>query len=175
MDINKEITKDPRFWAVAIPAVLFFWALITTIQMAYAHSALQRQQQITKTTLKDARYVIRVLKASGKDSLSSVQGRFDSISSAMRCAQAAHIPQSNFAYGETRAPDRQKDGSYLHRETYKISNVKLLQIARFIDYAENNFSNLRCSQVSISPARSNKKDAWNATVYFQYLERATPK
>ena len=62
-----------------------------------------------------------------------------------------------------------KDGSVKHHETYKISNVKLLNAVKFIDYAEREFANVSCIDLKLTALPSKTKDAWDAIIVFEYL------
>ena len=173
MEFDRNMLKSRNVWAVLIPAVLAIWSIGATANMIQFRGDARDQIERTEEVQMNVRSIVSILKRSGRGDLlpASIDRSFQSITSARLCARAAGISESRWHLGESPKPRQQKDGSLLHRETFKINGVKLIQIAKFIDFAERNYSSLNCSQVDIKPSRKKGKDSWDATINLEYLKR----
>ena len=173
MQFDRNMLKNRTVWAVLIPAVLAIWSIAATANMIHYRGETRDQIERTEEVEMNVRSIVSILKRSGRGDLlpSSIDRGFESITSARLCAKTAGISESRLYRGESPKPKLQKDGSLLHRETFKINGVKLVHIAKFIDYAERSYSSLNCPQVIIIPSRKKGKDSWDATINFEYLKR----
>ncbi len=170
--MDTSFLKKFQVWAVVIPAVLGIWALTSTVKMASQRQATQKQQDLTLQTERSARGILRILAKSGNTNLPGGGSRnFDGVASARTCATQALIPESRLNRLESSKPDRQKDGTILHSETYKLTGVSVLQTAQFIDVAERNYDLLNCTTLDLTPVRSKTRDSWDAAIRLQYLEK----
>jgi len=172
MQYDRAMLKKPQFWAVIVPAILSVWAIGATAKMFKYRSEADYQIELTSDSRNNARSIASVLKRAGRYDLleTSLYRSFNRVTSARQCAKAAAIPESQLYRGESSKPKQQKDGSFLHRENFHLNSVRLIQIAKFIDYAEQNYTSLICTGVTIAPARKKSKDSWDATINFQYLK-----
>lgn len=172
MNLTKETFKQPQTWAVLIPALLCLWALSSLAAMNSAGSSADKQIEQSQKAQADARQIRAIMKETGAVNLPGATSReFDTFTSVRACAKAAFIPETKLPKGESHASTRQADGSYLTRESYSINTVSLLQLARFIDHAENDYVSVTCTNLTLNHARSKLKDAWDATLDIQYITR----
>lgn len=171
--MDTEILKQPRTWAIVIPVLLAVWAFGALINMLGHRSQAENLLDRSVGVIKDARLILNAMEESGVQAMDVASvAEFNGLASARVCARAGLISESRVIRGESGNPMPQKNGSILHRETYKLKSVKLEQIARFVDCAERRFSNVNCSQLGIERARSKDRDSWDVTVSFQYLTNA---
>ena len=173
MDFDAKMLKKPEAWAVIVPAVLVVWSIGTTLKMLDCRNRALSQRDQSRQVQANVHTIKSILRRSGHQDISdaSINIEFDRVSSARRCAKEALITESKLHRIESPNAKPQKDGSFLFRETFKLNSIKLLQIARFIDFAERNYSSLNCTQATIYPARIKTKDSWDATINFQYLKK----
>ncbi len=169
--LNRQIFRQPLFWAIVLPVVLAFWALSTALAMSERHRRADDQVKTAQEIDQQARHILDQLSEHG--GLGRVTGRtFDGLQSALECAAFAGIQQKQIDRMDAPKLKKLKDGSYLHRETYKLNFVRVEQTARFIDYAENAFLDVSCYDLSLVNMKvADKKDRWEATVYLAYLEK----
>ncbi|MBN1765711.1 MAG: hypothetical protein JW860_10670 [Sedimentisphaerales bacterium] len=172
MDMDIQKLKQPKTWGVAIPFILTIWALISTFSMMNARTQAQNQIQNTQKIWEESNSIVTILKKAGQDDTGDItlQGSFDRVGSVLQSAKHALIVESKVERVESSSPKIQKDGSLLYRETYNLKNVKLLQIAKFIDYAERSFSSTSCTHITIIPSRNMRQDSWDANITFQYIK-----
>ena len=168
IDINT--LKKPYAWAIIIPALLFVWAVGSTVTMAGNQKNTNRRLENTEKALNIAEDISNITrKARGRNSAEAMVQKFTFVDSTLKCAKAAGIPKSKVKHINTPRPKHQKKGAAQRSEKCKLNAVLMLQIASFIDYAEQNFSSVHCSQLSISPSPDKKnKDSWDATINFVY-------
>ena len=173
LQLNKELIRKPVFWAILIPALLLVWTIPVALSMAQ-HAATKKKALINIRAVEDnAQQILRLLGVKGTDlgtPGTESQNFFTGKASAMACVRFAQIPVSRWIHGEAARPKPQKDGSILHKETYKLLGVKFLQIAQFIDHAERHFSNVNCDNLTLTYAPANIKDSWDATIHLEYIE-----
>jgi len=171
LQINKEVFYKPYFWAIFVPAFLSFWAIAAAFTLNSVHDEANRRVNDARETDENGRDIMEYLTRSGKLGLEGGIGNaFEGIKSARECAFTARIPEARLVRLESSKIKSLKSGRQLHRETYKLSNVKLLQIALFIDYAEQTYLNVSCHDLSMVFVKGKGKDLWEATVYLAYLE-----
>jgi len=172
MEIDKTMLRKPMVWAVIIPVVLGVWGIQSTVKILRSHERVQRQTEETKEVCRNAQSIASIMKRLGRTNLNKTQmfKSFDRVTSARQCARGALIPESKMQRIESFDPKLTKDKTWLFRESYKLNGVKLLQIAKFIDFAERSFDSLNCTQVTVYPARVKSKDAWDATISLQYVK-----
>ena len=172
MKIDKNTFKQPQTWAVIVPAILFLWVLGALIAMNQAQAASDKQLASAEKVQADARMIVDLMQEIGAVNISDAMSRqFDPITSVRACAKAAFIPESKLPKGESFKSKVQSDGSLLTRESYRLSGVRLLQVARFIDHAERDYSSVSCTQLAMTHARSKQKDSWDVTLDLQYITR----
>ena len=173
LEFNIKLLKKARFWAVAVPCVLLVWTVVESAAVWSQSDEASKKLRQSQSVQEAAREIVAILRESGQGELGGAALReFDAITSARLCAEAAIISEERLLRGESSKPKPQKDGSMLHRESYRLNGVHLLQVAKFIDYAERNFSSLNCTELTLTPLRSKSKDAWDANIDLQYLRKA---
>jgi len=170
MELNVEMLKKPFTWALIIPSVLGLWTIIATVKMVGIRTEAGKQAQVARLVEKKVQEIESIRKRTGEAEGSLIRS-FDLASSTRECAEAAQIPEAKIIRGENSRSKQQKDGKFQHTQSYKLKSIKLIQIARFIDFAEINYSSLHCAKLQINPARSKSKDAWDATITFIYLKK----
>lgn len=170
IELNKELLKNIYFWAAAIPLVLSIWTLFSLLGYSDTKNRAERKiatlEQVEDNAL-DIYLIKRKMPGSGlaEGELRPFMGK----KSAYACAKLAGIDENHWTRGESSSAKKLKDGSLLHRETYKLTKVRLLQIVQFIDNAELRFSNVSCPNFSLAYARTKSKDSWDATINLEYL------
>jgi hypothetical protein len=172
--MNLELLKKPYAWAIIIPALLLIWTISAAAGMFSQRDKTQNQVETASTVEKNARQIINLLNRSGRsDLIGSALPPFGGMDSARACADAATIPLTRLTRGESGGkPKKDKQGRLLHRENYKLHRVRLLQIARFVDHAERDYSSLSCTQLMLTSIVGDKNsDSWDATVSLQYFTR----
>jgi len=173
MDFNFDIDtlKKPYVWAVLVPSVLTIWALVASATMFGQRREAIYQRNLNRDVQKNTQRIAQIRQKLSHTTMAGAHRNFQGIASARDCARIARISEIQLSRAESYKPQRQKDGSVLHRETYKLNKVRLLRIVQFIDYAERNFSSLTCTRLSITPVPSKTKDVWDANISIQYLVR----
>ena len=149
--------------------LLLFWVLISF----YTNGGIKKQyaKAISKAkSVEDTRDdIVMNMKKLGLKNTSEISEPFNDLDSIRKCAKYSRIKGSQIKVAGASALKAMKDGSVKHHETYKIKNVKLLNVVKFIDYAERQFANVSCIDLKLSPIPSKTKDAWDAVVVFEYL------
>jgi len=172
LQLNKDLIRKPIFWAILIPALLIVWTIPAALNMASQAGIKKRALSNIRPVEDNAQRILRLRGVKGTDlgtdSIGS-QKLFTGKASAFACARFAQISESRWPRGEATRPKTQKDGSILHKETYKLLGVKFLQIAQFIDHAERHFSNVNCDNLTLTYAPAKVKDSWNATIHLEYI------
>ena len=170
-DINR--LKKPQSWAVIVPACLTIWALWATFNMMDRSGYAEAQVESARKTQKVALEIMARLREVGGGNLADTElQHFDLVTSAQQCADAAIIPLAKLLRGASSSGKTRKDGSVQHNQNYRLNGVRMLQIAKFIDYAEQNYASLNCTKLDIVPSTSHDiKDSWDATISLQYLEK----
>ena len=172
LKIDKELLYKPYFWAICVPAFLGLWAIAVAFTLNNAHDKATRSIKNARDTDENGREILHYLTRSGKLGLEGGIGKaFEGVKSARECARVARIPEARLVRLESSKIKSLKSGKQLHRETYKLSKVKLLQIALFIDNAEQSYLNVSCHDLSMVFVKGKGKDLWEATVYLAYLEK----
>lgn len=171
MTLDKDLFRQPRFWQIAVPALLFLYAAGATFDMFAQKKNAQEQKSITENAYQHAREIKGILDKVGSQSTVTSETRaFDGVASARKCAQVADIPEVRLSRGESSSPKKDKDGTVKIMESFKLRGVKLIQIARFVDFAEKNYDTLKCTQITITNSRNPKKDHWDADINMQYTK-----
>ena len=172
MNINYDILKKPMAWSIIVPGVLLIWMLISLSGMVYSKDNWRRSQTSLEKTLGYKKEILSLLKKSGTDTPTASIQNYDGLDSALVCADYAEIDNASIKRKQTSAPKQERGSDrWLYHESYDLSSVKLLQIAKFIDYAERNFSSLYCKKLDIRPASDNKKNSWDAAITFHYFKQ----
>ncbi len=148
----KQYLRQPQTLAIAAPALLAIVLLMSFVHMRNTRQEARFQIQNVRDSMRYASQ-IKML----RDSSLGTSGRnFSGISSVQECARAAGIAEENISRGESSKPSSQPDGY-------------LLQIAKFIDHAERNYSDLQCTQLALIPTPgAGSRDNWSATLTLSY-------
>ena len=174
MDFNfdRKTLRNPWLWVVVVPVVFTIWTLVVTVSMFGYRSDALSKQNTCRVVQKHTRDIMDIRREMGDAALANnSSNNFQGIISARACAKVARISENRLFRAEGSRPRLQSDGSWLHSETYKLNNVRLLQIVQFIDHAERNFYALTCEQLSITPIPRKIKDAWDAGIKIQYRKK----
>ena len=173
MKIDKETLKQPQTWALLIPSILLIWTITSTHAMVKVGRVAERNAKSARKVHNNAQKIRVILEELGERNVSGAMvGEYDAITSVRDCAKAAMIPESKLSKGESSKPKLQKDGSVLYRDEYRFIGIRLLQLARFIDHAERNYTSVTCTKLSMDDAKGKRKDSWDATVDLQYYKRS---
>ncbi|MBN1435768.1 MAG: hypothetical protein JW936_01725 [Sedimentisphaerales bacterium] len=167
--MDTELFKKPTTWAVLIPAIALLVAIYCTISMLGERKESDILAETADKAFKDARYIIQMTGIANNNTAGETARYFDGIASARECAAAAVIPEHKLLRVESGSPQAQADGTFLRRETYHLDQVRLTQIAYFIDYAERGYRDLVCTTLTIRKARSRERDLWDLTATIEYL------
>jgi hypothetical protein len=172
VQFNKELLRNIYFWAITIPVILAIWSLSSAISSAEIKDQARRKIAALEKVNKSSREIRMMMRTSSGSGLARGDAiAFNGKKSAYECAKLARISDTQLTRGESASSKKLKDGSEMYRETYKLSKVRLLQVVKFIDHAEMNFSDVNCSTFSLSYSRAKSKDSWDATVNLEYLIR----
>ena len=172
MDITKEDFKKPQTWAFLIPAILLVAALFCWLSMNSAASAANKEIKNAIIATEAANGIIEIKRKSNID-LSDGAGKreFETVSSFIECAEASGITASSMKKLSGEQPKTLRGGQKEYREVIEITNIRIEQLGKFIDFAETNFESLDCTDISISPsANKSSKDRWNAVVQFRHIK-----
>ncbi len=172
MDINRDDLKKPEFWAIVSPAALLLIGLIVMFNMHSVRADSESKLRTAKKVVTNAKELLQITKKSGFDLMTeSNLEDFETLTSMMKCATAAKIPDGNIQHIAGEKPKKQRDGKMLYRERFELHNVRMEQIGLFVDYAENNYNSLSCNSISITPfSNKSNKDRWNTTVQFEHVK-----
>ncbi len=175
IQIDRDTIRHPLFWAVVIPILLLGVTVYLYYNLSDTRRLALRQQETADEILKHVEAIKhlrqRVSLTDSDSELPYTIREFNSISSARVCAEHAYIGTSKIERISVGTPKKQKDGSELISEKYNIKNVKLIEIAMFIDHAERQFDSVRCSQVAINHSRNKGRNTWDANIDLQYLRK----
>lgn len=172
IQFNKELVKNIYFWAIAVPAILMIWSLFSALGSAEVKELSQRKMSALEKVNKSSQEIRMILRKSpGVGMVGGGDAVFLGKKSAYECAKLARISDTQMTRGESSSSKKLKDGSEMHRETYKLRKVRLLQVVQFIDHAEMNYADVSCSTFSLSYTRTQSKDSWDATINLEYLNR----
>ena len=172
MTLDKQSLKRPDFWAVVVPIILFLWLVFVAFGLADAREESSgRLADMDKVSADMAKIRKIIAEAGGADLSGGSIGDFEGISSARKCAEAAKIKEDRLSRLESMRPRIEKGDRVVYHETYRLDHVNILQVARFIDFAERGFYKVNCAQLFLVKARTKQKDSWDATVDFQYQRK----
>jgi hypothetical protein len=143
---------------------------VSLVNCSGEKSACERLLEDRKETLRYARQIKLMQERSDRGELAAALEHWDGKASAGECARAAGVPLDRLARGESSTPRRLRDGGILHSETYRLRAVRLLQAARFLDYAEENFATITCENLQLTPAGGHDGDSWDVTCRLRYVE-----
>lgn len=173
MPLDMGTMKKPQTWAVIIPVLLLIWAAEATVSMHGKRATAQNTIRTASQMGGIANDIDIMIKKAGGDASAAAQLEdFDLVTSTLKCAEAAAISPNRLSRGDSSAPKKQKNSTSLqYTENLKLTGVRMMQLAKFIEYAERNFSSLTCDQLSIVPSHGQKtKDTWDVTVTFRYTK-----
>ena len=167
--MDLQIFKKLNTWAVIVPALFGLWAVSASWSMWSSRSLAERRTKNVEQVIKDARLILLMEKRAG----AQLTGRtslepFKGMTSARQYARAASISESRLSQGKTTGrPASARDGTVVRIQTYNIEQVRLLQIAQFVDFAERNFAETKCSDLAIERAPGKTRDNWKVNVALQ--------
>ncbi len=172
MDITKDDFKKPETWAILTPALLLIVAMFFWFSMNKAANAAEKEIKNAARATEAANGIIDIKRKSNIDLDGNAGKReFETVSSFIECAQAAGIASSNMKKLSGEQPKTLRNGQKEYREVIEISNIRIEQLGKFIDFAESNFLSLDCTDISISPsANKSSKDRWSAVVQFKHIK-----
>jgi len=172
MASNVDWLKKKQFWITAVPAVLAIWAIGITVKLLDQRRAAIDQVDQTQQVWDKALKIESISKEIGSDALlaDSLPKNLKRIASVRRCVKDALIIESKWTRGETSEGRSQKDGSSIYTETNSFKDIRLLQIAMFVDSMEQNDPSVKCDSVTIKPSSNKKKDSWDVDIKFKYLK-----
>ena len=172
MDITREDLKKTESWAVLIPAILLIIALFFWLGMSNAEHEAQKEIRKAKRAVDAASEIIELKRNSNIDLSDGADKReFETVSSFIECARNAGIPTSSMKKLSGEQPKTLKGGRKEYQEVIEVTNVRMEQLGKFIDYGETNFKSLDCTDITITPSpNKNSVDRWNATVHFKHIK-----
>ena len=168
--MNRALLRDRRLWMVGVPAVLGLAVLVSLSQMAGAKRAAKGQAATAAEVNKDARRIVTLLRQSGQALGDGDLPRFLGAASATECAKAAKIPIRLVQQVSSSVPQKMRDGQVEHQERYTLQGVRLLQVALFIDCAEQHYAKLTCSNLMLTALQGKTPDSWLTVVTLKYSE-----
>ncbi len=167
--IDKESLQKPEFWMVVVPLVLGLWAMLSLFSV-YAKSS---RAEVKIKNIKRVEQDAKLIKES-QEKLGGVTGQnaikeFQGLDSANQWAKNERLKESSMPRVESPTPKINKsDGTIINRETYVFSKIRLLQLVKFVDFVESNYSNTSCTNIVINYVRTKSKDSWDARVNLEY-------
>ncbi|MCF7957494.1 MAG: hypothetical protein K9M57_03490 [Phycisphaerae bacterium] len=169
-EINKETFKKPFTWAIIIPLVLLLGASLATAKMYTAKSKAVKYEGIYLKVAGMADRIDAIKKDAGIEGAVDTQLEdFMQVNSGRACAKAANIHESRMSQETSYAPKKLKDGRFKYKEIFKLKSVHMLQVAKFVEHAELNYTALICKQISVRPVENTKtKDLWDVTVELEF-------
>lgn len=168
--MDMQTFKKAKVWAGIVPAVLAIWTISATVHFLGVRSdALVQIGQASEVArqAKEIEVMRDKLKKTGMSGSSLMV--FKGKASASLCARAAAIPAERLTQGtgSTTTKKRGQTGT-MQNESYTLRAVRLIQVAKFIDYAEQNFSGITFHNLILTPVGTSSKDAWDVTVDLRY-------
>ncbi len=175
IEINKETFKKPFTWAIIIPLTLLLCATLATAQMYKAKNIAVKHEGYYDETTETAERIVKLIKDAGIDgSINAQLEDFIPVNSGRACAKAANIHETRMAKESSSEPKKLKDGRFRHKQIFKFKSVRMIQIAKFIEHAEMNYTALTCKLISIIPVEINKdKDLWDASIDLEFISENT--
>lgn len=168
MWIFKDFRKV-KIWAVGLPVLLLIGVLLTSQRMFSLRGEARNQAEAALTVRQNAERILELRGRMGEgSSAGSAETRYEGIASAMQCAARSGIASTSVSHGESAKPRKLKEGGSLYQESYKLNNITMVQAAKFVDHAEQDFTGATCKELTLSHVRSQNKDIWNATVVLEY-------
>jgi hypothetical protein len=162
--------RKVKFWAIVLPIALFIMLLISTQKMFSLRSQAENKVEVALAARHNVQRILEMREKLGEETVvASATTTYNGIASAVYCAENSGISKNNLIRGESTKPRKRKEGGYLHQENYKLNNITILQAAKYIDHAEQDFSGVNCKELTLSHVRSQNKDIWNATVVLEYI------
>ncbi len=172
MNFTKEDLKKPESWIIIAPVIFLILGLVSTFSLGSAKKQAQSKVTSAKNVVKDGTEILQYTTKFGISLFDEDDKEdFDTITSMIKCAQAARIPKDNIQHIAGEKPKLLRDGKMSYRERFELHNVRIEQIGIFIDFAEKNFNSLVCSNLAITPsANRTSKDRWNTTLEFEHTK-----
>ena len=172
MEITSEDLKKPQSWAIITPVILLLVALFFWYGMSKAENAANRELILAKRAVTAANEIIEIKRTSNIDLTGGLGKReFETVSSFIECAKAAGIPPVSMKKLSGEQPKTLRDGRKEYQEGIDLSNIRIEQLGKFIDFAESNFISLNCTDITITPSpNKSSEDRWNATAQFKHIK-----
>ena len=168
--MDLQTFKQAKIWAGIVPAVLAIWTISTTVQFLGVRDNALFQIDQAREVDKQAQEIEVMrdkLKKTGMSGSSLMV--FKGKASAILCAGAASIPANRLTQGTgSRTTKKRGQTGMMQNESYTLRAVRLIQVAKFIDYAEQNFSGITFHNLILTPVGTSSKDSWDATVDLRY-------
>ena len=167
--MDLQIFKKLNTWAIIVPALFGLWAVSASWSMWSSRNLADRQTRNVEQVMENARMILLMEKQAGARLADrTILEPFQGLASARQCARAASISESRLSQGKTTGrPASSRDGTVVRIQTYNIEGVRLLQIAQFVDFAERNFAETKCSDLAIERAPGKTRDNWKVNVALQ--------
>lgn len=166
--MDKQNLKNPYVWVIAAAVILATWTLYSTATMLDQKKKAEKRETVCQEVLERAEDIHLYQQKTGKanaDDLRTFQGE----ASARECAAAAAIPVATRLERGTSKQNILKSGEWQYTDTYNLRAVRFIQIALFIDYAETNFTSIKCTNIELAPTGINAKDSWDVSVTLRYI------
>ena len=168
--MDLQTFKQAKVWSWIVPVVLAIWTISATVHFFGVRSEALFQIDQAREVVKqeqEIQIMREKLKKTGMSGSSLMV--FKGKASASMCARAAAIPAERLTQGtgSTTTKKRGQVGT-TQNESYTLRAVRLIQVAKFIDYAEQNFSGITFYNLILTPVGTSSKDAWDATVDLRY-------
>ena len=169
--MNWDVIKTPRFWALVLPPILALWAGSSLFKMFDARKDMQRTADYQVNAERDAKLIL----SARQDGVGGVNGAvkttFTPVTSALECARKAGIPENRLSRGESSQPSQQKEGVFLNRENYNLTGVRMMQLVSFVDHMENDYADVNCTVINLTPIRTGGRDNWDVSIELRYEGR----
>ncbi|MBN2210328.1 MAG: hypothetical protein JW709_02925 [Sedimentisphaerales bacterium] len=166
--MNWDIIRTPRFWAVVLPPLLALWAGSSLFKMLDARKEIQQ----TAGYLADVEHTSKLLLSARQEGMGGRNGTvktvFTPVTSALESARKAGIPEARVSRGESSLSSQSKDGKTQNRENYNLAGVRLMQLVTFIDHIENDYADVNCTQINLTPIPGGL-DNWDVSIELRYL------
>ncbi len=163
--MNWDIVRTPRFWAVVLPPLLALWAGISLFKMFDARQEMQRTANYRAEVQRNAALILSA-RDSGKGG--GIKAAFVPVTSPLESARKAGIQETRLSRGESSLSSQAKSGAAQNRENYNLTGVRLMQLATFIDHLENDYADVNCTQINLTPIRTGGKDNWDVSIELRY-------
>ena len=163
----KDLTKNPFFYYVLVPAIVALWPLL--LWAAFLPKAQEKLEKQEKDFNASRKLVSEILKME-PERLALVDANdpgaeFDYATSVTKFARAAGMTADNYKLNSgLRMPRRGQD---TQSASVSIEKVKIMQISGFLEKIQFRWPNLECTSLALTKLKKNP-DNWKAEVKFKY-------